>query len=176
MIGPEEFIEKASSPQEQKAGQVYLELERRLRAANAMDFDDLLVRTLELLRTRPEVLEKYQERFRYISVDEYQDTNHVQYEIANLLAAKYQNLMVVGDDDQSIYSCAAPTSRTSSTSRRTSNRPRWSSSSRTTVRPAISSPPPTRWCATTRSARTSACSPTRRRREDPVLPGERRAR
>ncbi len=104
MIGPEEFIETASSPQEQKAGQVYLELERRLRAANAMDFDDLLVRTLELLRTRPEVLEKYQERFRYISVDEYQDTNHVQYEIANLLAAKYQNLMVVGDDDQSIYS------------------------------------------------------------------------
>lgn len=104
MIGPEEFIEKASSPQEQKAGQVYLELERRLRAANAMDFDDLLVRTLDLLRTRPEVLGKYQERFRYISVDEYQDTNHVQYEIANLLAAKYQNLMVVGDDDQSIYS------------------------------------------------------------------------
>lgn len=104
MIGPEEFIEKASSPQEQKAGQVYLELERRLRAANAMDFDDLLVRTLDLLRTRPEVLEKYQERFRYISVDEYQDTNHVQYEIANLLAAEYQNLMVVGDDDQSIYS------------------------------------------------------------------------
>ena len=104
MIGAEEFIEKASSPQEQKAGQVYLELERRLRAANAMDFDDLLVRTLELLRARPEVLEKYQERFRYISVDEYQDTNHVQYEIANLLAAKYQNLMVVGDDDQSIYS------------------------------------------------------------------------
>ena len=104
MVGAEEFIEKASSPQEQKAGQVYLELERRLRAANAMDFDDLLVRALELLRTRPEVLEKYQERFRYISVDEYQDTNHVQYEIANLLAAKYQNLMVVGDDDQSIYS------------------------------------------------------------------------
>ena len=69
-----------------------------------MDFDDLLVRALELLRTRPEVLDKYQERFRYISVDEYQDTNHVQYEIANLLAAKYQNLMVVGDDDQSIYS------------------------------------------------------------------------
>lgn len=71
-----------------------------------MDFDDLLVRTLELLRTRPEVLDKYQERFRYISVDEYQDTNHVQYEIANLLVAKYQNLMVVGDDDQSIYSWA----------------------------------------------------------------------
>lgn len=104
MVGPEEFMRQANTPPEQKAAQVYLELERRLRAANAMDFDDLLVRALELLRTRPEVLEKYQERFRYISVDEYQDTNHVQYEIANLLAAKYQNLMVVGDDDQSIYS------------------------------------------------------------------------
>lgn len=104
MIGPEDMLKSADSPNDKKAAQVYLELERRLRAANAMDFDDLLVRTLELLRTRPEVLNKYQERFRYISVDEYQDTNHVQYEIANLLAAKYQNLMVVGDDDQSIYS------------------------------------------------------------------------
>lgn len=104
MIGPEDMFKSADSPNDKKAAQVYLELERRLRAANAMDFDDLLVRTLELLRTRPEVLDKYQERFRYISVDEYQDTNHVQYEIANLLAAKYQNLMVVGDDDQSIYS------------------------------------------------------------------------
>lgn len=104
MIGPEDMLKSADSPNDKKAAQVYLELERRLRAANAMDFDDLLVRTLELLRTRPEVLDKYQERFRYISVDEYQDTNHVQYEIANLLAVKYQNLMVVGDDDQSIYS------------------------------------------------------------------------
>ncbi len=104
MIGPEDMLKSADSPNDKKAAQVYLELERRLRAANAMNFDDLLVRTLELLRTRPEVLDKYQERFRYISVDEYQDTNHVQYEIANLLAAKYQNLMVVGDDDQSIYS------------------------------------------------------------------------
>ena len=104
MIGPEDMLKSVDSPNDKKAAQVYMELERRLRAANAMDFDDLLVRTLELLRTRPEVLDKYQERFRYISVDEYQDTNHVQYEIANLLAAKYQNLMVVGDDDQSIYS------------------------------------------------------------------------
>ncbi|WP_273384504.1 ATP-dependent helicase [Enorma phocaeensis] len=104
MVGPEEFSRLANTPPDQKAAQVYLELERRLRAANAMDFDDLLVRALELLRTRPDVLDRYQERFRYISVDEYQDTNHVQYEIANLLAAKYRNLMVVGDDDQSIYS------------------------------------------------------------------------
>ena len=105
MIGPDEIAAPArSSPQEEKAARVYAELERRLRAANAMDFDDLLVRTLELLRSRPEVLEESRERFRYISVDEYQDTNHVQYEIANLLAPKYKNLMVVGDDDQSIYS------------------------------------------------------------------------
>ncbi|MBE6469752.1 MAG: DNA helicase UvrD [Coriobacteriaceae bacterium] len=104
MVGPEEMSRQAEGDRDRAAARVYLELERRLRAANAMDFDDLLVRTLELLRSRPEVLEKYQERFRYISVDEYQDTNHVQYMIANLLAAKYQNLMVVGDDDQSIYS------------------------------------------------------------------------
>lgn len=104
MIGPEEMSQQAEGDKDRAAARVYLELERRLRAANAMDFDDLLVRTLELLRSRPEILEKYQERFRYISVDEYQDTNHVQYMIANLLAEKYQNLMVVGDDDQSIYS------------------------------------------------------------------------
>ena len=67
MIGPEDMLKSADSPNDKKAAQVYLELERRLRAANAMDFDDLLVRALELLRTRPEVLDKYQERFRYIT-------------------------------------------------------------------------------------------------------------
>ena len=104
LVGPEEYQRLASTPPEQKTALVYAELERRLRAANAMDFDDLLVRAHELLSTRPEVLERYQDRFRYISVDEYQDTNHVQYKIANLLAEKHGNLMVVGDDDQSIYS------------------------------------------------------------------------
>ena len=97
----------SEAPRDTKAAlisKIYTTYAARLKKAGAMDFDDLLVRALELLRTRPEVLDKYQERFRYISVDEYQDTNHVQYEIANLLAAKYQNLMVVGDDDQSIYS------------------------------------------------------------------------
>ena len=83
---------------------MYRELDHRLAKANAMDFDDLLVKTFELLSKRPEVLERYQDRFRQISVDEYQDTNHVQYAITNLLAARYRNLMVVGDDDQSIYS------------------------------------------------------------------------
>ncbi len=104
LVGPEEYQRLASTPPEQKTALVYAELERRLRTANAMDFDDLLVRAHELLSTRPEVLERYQDRFRYISVDEYQDTNHVQYKIANLLAEKHGNLMVVGDDDQSIYS------------------------------------------------------------------------
>ena len=76
----------------------------RLRAANAFDFDDLLVYAYLLLKNHPDVLEAYQERFRYIMVDEYQDTNHAQYAITGLLAQKYKNIMVVGDDDQSIYS------------------------------------------------------------------------
>jgi DNA helicase-2/ATP-dependent DNA helicase PcrA len=83
---------------------VYAELQARLHRADAMDFDDLLVNAYLLLKQNPTVLDGYQERFRYISVDEYQDTNHAQYQISRLLAAKYQNIMVVGDDDQSIYS------------------------------------------------------------------------
>ncbi len=107
MVGPEELSDRAAgdpNPLLRKTARVYVELEERLSHANAMDFDDLLLKAHELLAAHPEVLEKYQERFRQISVDEYQDTNHVQYEITNLLAAKYRNLMVVGDDDQSIYS------------------------------------------------------------------------
>ncbi|OUO59062.1 UvrD-helicase domain-containing protein [Olsenella sp. An270] len=103
MVGPDELA-SSSNPADRAAGRVYRELDRRLARANAMDFDDLLVKTFELLSKRPEVLERYQDRFRQISVDEYQDTNHVQYAITNLLAARYRNLMVVGDDDQSIYS------------------------------------------------------------------------
>lgn len=104
MVGPDEFEAHASAPPLRKAAQVYRELEVRLARANAMDFDDLLVKCHELLSKHPAVLERYQERFRYISVDEYQDTNHVQYRICKLLAQRYRNLMVVGDDDQSIYS------------------------------------------------------------------------
>ena len=103
LVGPDEMASSAS-PADRAAARVYRELDRRLARANAMDFDDLLVKTFELLSRRPEVLERYQDRFRQISVDEYQDTNHVQYAITNLLAARYRNLMVVGDDDQSIYS------------------------------------------------------------------------
>lgn len=68
-----------------------------------MDFDDLLVKTVQLFQTQADVLENYQERFRYIMVDEYQDTNTVQFELVRLLSSKYRNLCVVGDDDQSIY-------------------------------------------------------------------------
>ncbi|MEF9942525.1 MAG: DNA helicase PcrA [Lachnospiraceae bacterium] len=87
----------------QKIAQVYAEYEKQLRANNALDFDDLLVKTVQLLQTQPNVLEYYQERFRYIMVDEYQDTNTVQFQLIRLLASKYNNLCVVGDDDQSIY-------------------------------------------------------------------------
>lgn len=104
LVYPDELEAQASSPVERTAARVYHELQKRLARANAMDFDDLLVKACELLTKNPQLLESYQDRFRYISVDEYQDTNHVQYQITRLLAAKYKNLMVVGDDDQSIYS------------------------------------------------------------------------
>ena len=103
MVTPDE-LESSSEPMDRKAGRVYRELDRRLKRANAMDFDDLLLNAFALLAKNPRILDAYQERFRQISVDEYQDTNAVQYAIANLLARKYRNLMVVGDDDQSIYS------------------------------------------------------------------------
>ena len=104
LVGPEEMEAQATSPQQRAAARVYHTLQRRLERANAMDFDDLLVNAHKLLSRHPDVLERYQDRFRQISVDEYQDTNHVQYKITNLLAERYGNLMVVGDDDQSIYS------------------------------------------------------------------------
>lgn len=87
-----------------KIANVYREYQALLRKNNALDFDDLLFKTVQLFRNCPEVLLDYQNRFRYIMVDEYQDTNTAQYELVRLLAQKYQNLCVVGDDDQSIYS------------------------------------------------------------------------
>ena len=82
---------------------IYTEYARRLRGANALDFDDLIFHTVTLLRSCPDVLEYYQDKFRYVLVDEYQDTNHLQYLLTSLLAGKRKNLCVVGDDDQSIY-------------------------------------------------------------------------
>lgn len=104
LLYPDDVEAQAASPMDHVVARVYRALQARLDKANAMDFDDLLVRAFELLSKYPDVLAKYQERFRYINVDEYQDTNGVQYAITKLLASKYRNLMVVGDDDQSIYS------------------------------------------------------------------------
>ena len=104
LITPEEYeLNAAGDFGKQKIAKVYKEYEKQLRANNALDFDDLLVKTVQLFQTQPEVLDYYQERFRYIMVDEYQDTNTVQFELIRILAKKYRNLCVVGDDDQSIY-------------------------------------------------------------------------
>lgn len=86
-----------------KEAAVYREYQQVLRKNNALDFDDLIVKTVELFQSDMEVLDYYQERFRYIMVDEYQDTNTAQFQLIKLLAGKYKNLCVVGDDDQSIY-------------------------------------------------------------------------
>lgn len=104
MILPEEFAANAAGDYgQQKVAAVYREYQSRLKSNNALDFDDLLVKTVELLEGNPDVLESYQERFRYLMVDEYQDTNTVQFKFISLLAGKYRNICVVGDDDQSIY-------------------------------------------------------------------------
>ena len=104
LITPEEYMIQAEGDySRKKVAQVYAEYEKQLKANNALDFDDLLLKTVQLFQTQPDVLEYYQDRFRYIMVDEYQDTNTVQFKLVSLLAAKYQNICVVGDDDQSIY-------------------------------------------------------------------------
>lgn len=100
----EVFAEKTSDQVGQVAARVYARLQERLRQLNAFDFDDLLLYTWLLLKNHPDVLAAYQNRFRYLMVDEYQDTNHAQYVLTQLLAAAHKNIMVVGDDDQSIYS------------------------------------------------------------------------
>ena len=104
LMVPGEFEQQAHDPAAKVAARVYRRLQERLKASNAFDFDDLLLYTYLLLKNHPDVLEAYQDRFRYLMVDEYQDTNHAQYEITKLLASKHKNIMVVGDDDQSIYS------------------------------------------------------------------------
>lgn len=104
MITAEEYALQAEGDfNRKKIAQVYTEYEKQLKANNALDFDDLLVKTVQLFQTQPDVLESYQNRFRYIMVDEYQDTNTVQFMLVSILAGKYKNLCVVGDDDQSIY-------------------------------------------------------------------------
>ena len=104
LVDPIEFTTRAAGDYNKRIqAQVYMEYQRELRSNNALDFDDLLFKTVELFKLDKEVLASYQERFRYIMVDEYQDTNTAQFELIRLLASKYKNLCVVGDDDQSIY-------------------------------------------------------------------------
>ena len=103
-VSPREYLEtEADNFRSKVIGSVYRAYQEQLKRNNAMDFDDLLVNALHVLRDNPDILADYQHRFRYILVDEYQDTNHIQYEIIRLLAKARQNLCVVGDDDQCIY-------------------------------------------------------------------------
>ncbi|RRD95287.1 DNA helicase PcrA [Clostridiales bacterium COT073_COT-073] len=103
MTPPEMAKEVRGDFRREMAVRVYENYQKKLHENNAMDFDDLLMITVELFQANPDILEIYQEKFRYIMVDEYQDTNGVQFELVSLLAGKYKNLCVVGDDDQSIY-------------------------------------------------------------------------
>lgn len=103
LIEPEEFAKTAGDYYQQKVSEVYTEYQRRLRKNQALDFDDLIMTTIQLFTRVPEVLEYYQRKFQYIHVDEYQDTNRAQYLLVKLLANRFKNLCVVGDSDQSIY-------------------------------------------------------------------------
>ncbi len=104
LIAPEEYEQTAADFWAQTVARVYPVYQKKLRANAAVDFDDLIMLTVQLFREHPAVLEKYQKRFRYIMIDEYQDTNHAQYVLVKQLAAAHRNICVVGDDDQSIYS------------------------------------------------------------------------
>lgn len=104
LISPKQYEELARDLVDEKTAKVYVAYQRLLERSNAMDFDDLLVKPIELFQRHPAVLEKYQHRFKFIFVDEFQDTNRAQYEATKLLSQKYRNICVVGDDAQSIYS------------------------------------------------------------------------
>src|SRR5438876_1565841 len=104
LVQPDEYASRVQSFYDQTVADAYQLYQRRLFASNAVDFDDLLMLTVDVLERFPEAREKWQEGFRYVLVDEYQDTNHAQYRLLQLLAEKHRNLFVVGDPDQSIYS------------------------------------------------------------------------
>ena len=104
VIGADRFAQMASNFYEETVAKVYAAYEQRKHAAGALDFDDLIMESVRLFQDHPEVLQHYQERFRYLMVDEYQDTNRAQYQLVNMLAARYRNVCVVGDADQGVYS------------------------------------------------------------------------
>ncbi len=103
LVGPEEYARRVASFYDQTVADAYSLYQRRLHASNAVDFDDLLMLTVEVLERFPEALQRWQKAFRYVLVDEYQDTNHAQYRLLQLLGAKHRNVCAVGDPDQSIY-------------------------------------------------------------------------
>lgn len=103
LIGSDEYHTYASDYFSEKVAELYPRYQKSLRTNNALDFDDIIMKTVELFQQFPDILDKYQEKFKFISVDEYQDTNKAQYELIKLLAQKYRNLTVIGDTDQSIY-------------------------------------------------------------------------
>ncbi len=103
LLTPDDYLKEIGTEWENMVGRIYSSYQQRLLAANAMDFDDLIMYTLRLFEEQPQVLAKYQQRFRYIMVDEYQDTNYSQYYLIRLLASGSQNICAVGDPDQSIY-------------------------------------------------------------------------
>ena len=104
LITAEQYKHLVSNYFTEKVAEVYRQYQSNLQKNNALDFDDIIMKTVELFRKEPKILDRYQEKFRFISVDEYQDTNHAQYVLTNQLAEKYRNLCVIGDSDQSIYS------------------------------------------------------------------------
>lgn len=104
MIDPQEYFLASTNPMEEKIAHIFEIYRKELAKANAMDFDDLLLETVRLLKSSPEVRERYNRRYRYVMIDEYQDTNRPQYELMKLLAGPEKNICVVGDEDQSIYS------------------------------------------------------------------------
>lgn len=106
MLSPQQYLAGAKSSTDFRAehiGRAYAEYQKRLKAANALDFDDIILLTVQMLQTYEDVREHYQKKFRYVLIDEYQDTNNLQYLLASLLSGRYENICVVGDDDQSIY-------------------------------------------------------------------------
>src|ERR1700748_2409432 len=111
LVGPDEYTERVASFYDQTVAEVYDLYQKRLFASNAVDFDDMLFLTVDVLERFPEAREKWQQAFRYILVDEYQDTNHAQYRLLQLLAEKNKNVFAVGDPDQSIYGCRGPHTR-----------------------------------------------------------------
>lgn len=139
LMSPEEFrINAEGDWRAKKIAEVYQKYQEELKKNNALDFDDLIFKTVDLFRTNADVLEYYQERFKYIMVDEYQDTNTAQFRLIELLAGKYKNLCVVGDDDQSIYKFRGANTAISWTLRVPSRAQRSPSWSRTTAPPVTS--------------------------------------